>query len=126
MVGSADLVRAWVDGDWTAVEGAFFNQGEACTAASRLLVEDAVHDEFVARMASAVSRLRVGDGRDPATHVGPLITAAQQRRVQAHIDQAIANGATVAATAPVPSDPRLAGGYWVAPTLFTGSRDAAL
>jgi acyl-CoA reductase-like NAD-dependent aldehyde dehydrogenase len=102
-----------------AVEGAFFNQGEACTAASRLLVEDAVHDGFVARMAHAVSRLRVGDGRDPATHVGPLITAAQQRSVRAHIDQAIADGATVAATAPVPSEPRLAGGYWVAPTLFT-------
>ncbi len=102
-----------------AVEGAFFNQGEACTAASRLLVEDAVHDDFVARMADAVSRLRVGDGRDPATHIGPLITAAQQRSVQAHIDRAIAEGATVAATAPVPSDPRLAGGYWVAPTLFT-------
>jgi acyl-CoA reductase-like NAD-dependent aldehyde dehydrogenase len=102
-----------------AVEGAFFNQGEACTAASRLLVEEPVHDEFVNRMAAAVGRLRVGDGRDPATHVGPLITAAQQRSVQAHIDRAVTDGATVAATAPLPSDPRLAGGYWVAPTLFT-------
>jgi acyl-CoA reductase-like NAD-dependent aldehyde dehydrogenase len=83
-------------------------------------VEDPVHDEFVARMAGAVGRLRVGDGRDAGTHVGPLITAAQQRSVQAHIDRAIADGATVAATAPVPSDARLAGGYWVAPTLFTG------
>jgi acyl-CoA reductase-like NAD-dependent aldehyde dehydrogenase len=102
-----------------AVEGAFFNQGEACTAASRLLVEEPVHDEFVSRMAAAVARLRVGDGRDPATHVGPLITAAQQRSVQVHIDRAIADGATVAATAPIPSDARLAGGYWVAPTLFS-------
>jgi acyl-CoA reductase-like NAD-dependent aldehyde dehydrogenase len=105
-----------------AVEGAFFNQGEACTAASRLLVEEPVHDEFAARLADAVARLRVGDGRDPATHVGPLITAAQQRSVRAHIEQAIADGATVAATAPLPSDPRLAGGYWVAPTLFTDVR----
>jgi acyl-CoA reductase-like NAD-dependent aldehyde dehydrogenase len=102
-----------------AVEGAFFNQGEACTAASRLLVEDAVHDEFVARLAAAVPRLLVGEGSDPATHVGPLITATQQRSVLAHIEQAIAAGATVAATAPLPSDPRLSGGYWVAPTLFT-------
>ena len=102
-----------------AVEGAFFNQGEACTAASRLLVEDGVHDEFVDRVASAVSRLRVGDGHDPGTHVGPLVSAAQQRSVRAHIDQAIADGATVAATAPLPTDPRLASGYWVSPTLFT-------
>jgi acyl-CoA reductase-like NAD-dependent aldehyde dehydrogenase len=105
-----------------AVEGAFFNQGEACTAASRLIVENAVHDEFVARLAPAVARLRVGEGSDPGTHVGPLITAAQQRSVQAHIDRAIADGATVAAAAPIPTDPRLANGYWVAPTLFTDVR----
>ena len=103
-----------------AVEGAFFNQGEACTAASRLLVEDAVHDEFVDRLAAAVPRLRVGDGRDPKTHVGPLVSAAQRQRVLDYIEQAIAEGATVAASAPVPSEPRLAGGFWVAPTLFTG------
>ena len=102
-----------------ALEGAFFNQGEACTAASRLLVEAPVHDEFVGRLATAVRRLRVGDGRDPATHVGPLISAAQQRRVLGHIDRAIAEGAAVAAQAALPSDSRLAGGYWVAPTLFT-------
>jgi acyl-CoA reductase-like NAD-dependent aldehyde dehydrogenase len=102
-----------------ALEGAFFNQGEACTAASRLLVEDRIHDEFTERLAAAVPRLRVGPGRDPATHVGPLVTAAQQRRVLAYIEQAVAEGATLAAQAPVPSDPELAGGYWVAPTLFT-------
>lgn len=102
-----------------ALEGAFFNQGEACTAASRLLVEDPVHDEFAGRLAAAVPRLRVGDGRDPATHIGPMVTRAQQRRVLGFIDQAIAEGAAVAAQAPLPTLPRLAGGYWVAPTLFT-------
>jgi acyl-CoA reductase-like NAD-dependent aldehyde dehydrogenase len=101
-----------------ALEGAFFNQGEACTAASRLLVEDAVHDEFAERLAAAVARLRVGDGRDPTTHIGPMVTRAQQRRVLGFIDQAIAEGATLAAQAPLPELPRLAGGYWVAPTLF--------
>jgi acyl-CoA reductase-like NAD-dependent aldehyde dehydrogenase len=102
-----------------ALEGAYFNQGEACTAASRLLVEEPVHDEFVRRLAGAVERLRVGDGRHPATHVGPLITRAQQQRVQGFIDQAVAEGATLAARAPLPDDAALAGGYWVAPVLFT-------
>jgi acyl-CoA reductase-like NAD-dependent aldehyde dehydrogenase len=102
-----------------AVEGAYFNQGEACTAASRLLVEDRIHDEFTERLAGAVGRLRVGAGRDPATHVGPLVSQAQRRRVLAFIDQAVREGATLAAQASVPSDPELAGGYWVAPTLFT-------
>ncbi len=102
-----------------AVEGAYFNQGEACTAASRLLVEESVHDEFTGRLAAAVERLRVGDGRHPATHVGPLITRAQQERVLGFIDQAVAEGATLAARAALPDDPALAGGYWVAPALFT-------
>ncbi|MGH8992430.1 MAG: aldehyde dehydrogenase family protein [Acidimicrobiia bacterium] len=103
-----------------AVEGAYFNQGEACTAASRLLVEEPVHDEFARRLAAAVERLRVGDGRHPDTHVGPLITRSQRDRVLAFIDQAVAEGATVAARAALPDDPALAGGYWVAPILFTG------
>ncbi len=102
-----------------ALEGAFFNQGEACTAASRLLVHERVHDELVERLAAAVPRLRVGAGSDPATHIGPMVTAAHQQRVLAYVQQAVAEGATVAATAPVPVDPALAGGYWVAPTLFT-------
>jgi acyl-CoA reductase-like NAD-dependent aldehyde dehydrogenase len=102
-----------------AVEGAFFNQGEACTAASRLLVHDRVHDEFTARLAAAVRSLRVGTGRDPASHIGPMVTAAHRDRVLAFAEHAVAEGATVAATAPVPADPALAGGYWVAPTLFT-------
>lgn len=101
-----------------AVEGAFFNQGEACTAASRLIVEDAVHDAFAERLAAAVERLRVGDGRDAGTHVGPLVTRAQQQRVLGHIEQAKADGATVLATAPLPADERFADGFWVAPTLF--------
>jgi acyl-CoA reductase-like NAD-dependent aldehyde dehydrogenase len=98
-----------------AVEGAFFNGGEACTAASRLLVHERVHDAFVERVAGAVRRLRVGPGLAEGTHVGPMVTAAHRDKVQACIDKAVADGATVAATAPVPDG----GGYWVAPTLFT-------
>lgn len=102
-----------------AIEGAFFNQGEACTAASRLLVDEKVHDEFVERFSALVRRLRVGAGGDPRTHVGPMVTAAHQKKVQAAIDRAVAEGATVAATAPVPDDRTLVGGFWVAPTAFT-------
>ncbi|MEU0510863.1 aldehyde dehydrogenase family protein [Amycolatopsis sp. NPDC006125] len=105
-----------------AIEGGFFNQGEACTAASRVLVQAGVHDEVARRYAEAVPRLRVGDGADPGTHVGPMVTEAQRRRVLDYIDVGIAEGATVAAQAPLPADPRLAGGFYVPPTLFTGVR----
>ncbi|HXY44601.1 MAG TPA: aldehyde dehydrogenase family protein, partial [Acidimicrobiales bacterium] len=112
----ADLEEAVVG----AIEGGFFNQGEACTASSRILVEASVHDEVVERLSRAVPRLRVGDGADPATHVGPMVNADQQRRVLDYIEIGIGEGATVAAQAAIPDDPELAGGYFVPPTMFTG------
>jgi acyl-CoA reductase-like NAD-dependent aldehyde dehydrogenase len=103
-----------------AIEGGYFNQGEACTAASRVLVQADIHDEVARRYAEAVPRLRVGNGADAGTHVGPLVTAAQRDRVLSYIDIGVKEGATIAAQAPLPDDPELADGFYVAPTLFTG------
>lgn len=112
----ADLELAVRD----ALDGAFYNKGEACTAASRLLVHRDVHDEFVARLAAGVGALRSGSGADPATHVGPLISKAQQQRVLDYIRIGRAEGARIAAQGALPADPALAGGFFVPPTLFTG------
>ncbi|MCW5253181.1 aldehyde dehydrogenase family protein [Streptomyces sp. SHP 1-2] len=103
-----------------AVEGAFFNQGEACTAASRILVHSSVHAEFMAAFNAATSALVVGPGSLPGTHVGPLITAAHRQRVLDHIAAGAAEGAEITARSPLPDDPAYAGGYWVAPTVFDG------
>ncbi len=105
-----------------AVEGAFFNQGEACTAASRILVHISIYDKVVNRLTEAVSRLRVGDPADPSTHVGPLVTDRQRQRVLDYIEIGLAEGARLAVQAPLPTDPRLAGGFWLAPTLFIDVR----
>jgi acyl-CoA reductase-like NAD-dependent aldehyde dehydrogenase len=102
-----------------AIEGGFFNQGEACTAASRLIVARSIHDDFVTRLACAVRRLKVGSGTDPATHVGPLVTRAHQQRVLEFIRIGMTEGARVAAHASLPDDPEIARGFYVAPTLFT-------
>jgi betaine-aldehyde dehydrogenase len=102
-----------------AIEGGFFNQGEACTAASRVLVHESIYVEFAARLGTAISKLRVGDGADAATHVGPLVTRAQQQRVLDYIAIGTKEGATIAAQAALPDDPALADGFYVAPTLFT-------
>lgn len=107
-----------------AIDAAFFNQGEACTAASRILVQRTIHDEFVERFGRAVARLRVGDGADAKTHVGPLVTRAHQKRVLEYIQLAQAEGATLSAQASLPSDPRLAQGFFVPPSLFTGVKPA--
>ena len=101
-----------------ALEGGYFNKGEACTAASRVLVQKGVAEEFTSRLAAAVSKLKVGAGDDPATHVGPVVSKAQQTKVKNYIEIGKQEGATVAAEAQLPSDPALANGFFVAPTLL--------
>ncbi len=83
-----------------AVEGAiaskFRNMGQTCVCANRLLVQDGVYDAFVARLSEAVAALRVGDGFDRDVDQGPLIDDAAVEKVEEHIADALANGATVA------------------------------
>ena len=62
-----------------ALEGAFFNKGEACTAASRILVHKAVYEEFIAKLGAGVKKICVGDGMDPKTHVGPALQSSSKR-----------------------------------------------
>jgi acyl-CoA reductase-like NAD-dependent aldehyde dehydrogenase len=111
----ADLDQAVRD----ALDGGFYNKGEACTAASRVLVHRSIHDEFVRRLSAGVRALTVGDGTDPATAVGPSVTRAQQQRVLDYIQIGQDEGATIAAQAPLPTDPRLRDGFWIPPTLFS-------
>lgn len=103
-----------------AVDGAFFNQGEACTASSRLVVQRGIHDEFVRRLAAAVKWLKVGNGAHKETHVGPLVTKVHQEKVQEYIRLGVSEGAKIEAQAPLPTDPKLQKGFYVQPTLFTG------
>lgn len=102
-----------------AVDGGFFNQGEACTASSRLLVQRGIHDEFVAKLGAAVKRLIVGNGADTATHVGPLVTKTHQEKVEEYIRIGVDEGATIAAQAPKPTDAKLQHGFFVQPTVLT-------
>ncbi len=121
---SANLVFADAD-PAAALAGAMqpwtFHTGQACIAGTRLLVEEAIYDDFVARLAAAGRGLRVGDPRAPGTVVGPLVSAAQRARVERYIAQGVAEGATLACGGKRP--PHLARGYYVEPTLFTGVRN---
>lgn len=105
-----------------AIEGAYYNQGEACTAASRILVQRKIVDDVSARISSIVRKLRVGDGIDFKTHVGPLVSRAQQRRVLDYIEIGVQEGAVITAQAALPADERLKNGFWAPPTLFTQVR----
>lgn len=122
-LGGKDPLLVFPDADLDAavrgaIEGGFFNQGEACTAASRLLVHRDVLDDFSRRYVDAVSRLRVGDGLVPGVHIGAMITAAHRRRVLDYIEVGEAEGARVLYRGEVPTDPGLADGYFVPPVVF--------
>ncbi|KAH6680424.1 dehydrogenase [Halenospora varia] len=103
-----------------ALEGGFFNKGEACTASSRMLVHESIHDEFVARLSRGVKKLVVGDGMDERTHVGPVVSRVQMEKVREYIRVGGCGGAVIAAQAAMPSDEKCKNGFFVPATLITG------
>jgi acyl-CoA reductase-like NAD-dependent aldehyde dehydrogenase len=110
----ADVDRAVRD----ALEGGFYNKGEACTAASRVIIQKGVANTFVNQLAIGVKALKVGAGNDPATHVGPVVSKDQQSKVLKYIELGKREGARVVAEGRLPSDPALVGGFFVPPTLL--------
>jgi acyl-CoA reductase-like NAD-dependent aldehyde dehydrogenase len=111
-------IRAAVKGSYQAI---YFNSGQACNAGSRLFVPAARYDEVVSALAEQAGSARLGPGLDPATQLGPLVSAEQQRRVMSYIDSGVSEGAElVTGGETVLSD---SGGYFVAPTLFGTADD---
>ena len=102
------------------LHSAFSNSGQACSGTERILVQRDVYQRFLDRFCSGVAEMKVGDGFDPDSDVGPIINRRQQERISADIDRATANGAHIAAQSAPPTDPRLADGNWVPPTVLTG------
>jgi acyl-CoA reductase-like NAD-dependent aldehyde dehydrogenase len=100
------------------VEGFTGNTGQMCVAASRLIVDRSVHEEFVARVADG-ARLRVGGAFAPDTELGPMVSSDGRARVQGHVTQAVAAGARAVETCEVPAGP---GGYYVSPVILDGVR----
>jgi len=73
----------------------FRNNGQTCVCTNRVYVQDGIHDEFVAAFAAAVGRLTLGDPMDEATDVGPLVDLQGLAKVEDHVQDAVAKGATV-------------------------------
>lgn len=74
----------------------FRNAGQTCVCANRIFVQDGIYDEFSARLVDAVAKLRVANGLEDGSQIGPLIDDAAVRKVEQHIADAIARGAQVA------------------------------
>lgn len=120
VLDDADLATAAAG----TAHGAFANTGQVCVGIERAYVHTAVYDEFVDRLVARVGALRVGVGYDWKLDVGSLSSAGQLQAVSAHVDDAVAKGATVLAGGRARPD---LGPYCYEPTVLTGvTEDMAL
>ncbi|MNL35376.1 Betaine aldehyde dehydrogenase [compost metagenome] len=94
----------------------FFNAGQICSAGSRLLVEDGIHDQFVEALQQRILKIRLGNGLDPLTQMGPLISAGQRDQILTMIAGAVEQGATLLAGGTIPE--QFERGFWLRPTLL--------
>ncbi|HUC66930.1 MAG TPA: aldehyde dehydrogenase family protein [Stellaceae bacterium] len=123
---SPDIVFADADLE-TAVPGAgmavFANSGQICSAGTRLFVERRVYDEFTDRVAAFGKSLQVGNGVDPKTQIGPLVSEQQLDRVTGYLRIGQEEGARALSGGSRVTAGPLAEGYFVPPTVFAGVRD---
>lgn len=123
--GNAPLI-VFEDADIdVAVEGTMVakmrNQGEACTAANRIYVHEAVAAEFTRRLSDAMGKLKVGDGADPSVDVGPLVNAETRDKVAAFVADAVAKGARVEIGGQTPNGK----GFFYPPTVLSNVPETA-
>ncbi|SEH76231.1 betaine-aldehyde dehydrogenase [Mycolicibacterium rutilum] len=98
--------------------GVFLHSGQVCSAGTRLIVEQSIADEFVADLAARAEKIRIGDGMDPASETGPLVSADHRDKVENYVALGVSEGATLVTGGARPSDPALADGYFYLPTIF--------
>ncbi|MFF8093066.1 aldehyde dehydrogenase family protein [Streptomyces sp. NPDC016675] len=101
-----------------ALNAAFLHSGQVCSAGSRLLVQDTVHDAFVEALARRAAAIRLGSGLEEGTESGPLSSAEHRAKVEAHIAAALEEGARLVTGGGRPDDPALGRGFFVLPTVF--------
>ena len=112
VLDDADLERAVT----CAIDGAFFGTGQRCTASSRIIVTEGIHDRFVEALAERARALKVGDALDPSTQIGPAVSEQQLEQNLRYVGIARDEGGTVLTGGdPLQLDKR---GYYMAPTVI--------
>lgn len=123
---SPNIVFADADFE-TAVDYALFaifaNQGEVCSAGSRLILEESIYEPFVARLVERAQKIVVGNGADPETEMGPLISAEHMERVLAYIQLGRDEGAQLLCGGNRLTDQGRENGNYIEPTIFAADRN---
>ncbi|AJY75351.1 aldehyde dehydrogenase family protein [Paenibacillus beijingensis] len=105
-----------------AVFGIFLNAGQVCASGSRLLIQESIYDEFIELLVSKVRRIRVGNGMNPETEMGPLVSKSHLDKVLNYIEVGRREGATLLTGGNRLTEGELGKGYFVEPTIFTDIR----
>ena len=105
-----------------ALLAVFLHAGQVCSAGARLLVEDALHDRLVEEIGRRAERIRLGNGLDPETESGPLVSAAQLAKIENFVQSALEEGARLVAGGRRPQAPELQKGYFYLPTVLADCR----
>ncbi|KAI6777948.1 aldehyde dehydrogenase, partial [Emericellopsis cladophorae] len=115
-------IRADVDVDWAAeeiVDGAIFNSGQSCCSLERIYVDEKIHDQFVEAVQKVLKGYKLGDPFDKGTHVGPVISTRSKEAIEAHIKDALDQGAQDATPENESFSNPPSKGNFVKPTLLT-------
>ncbi len=104
----------------SVLNGVFFHAGQICSAGTRVMIEAPVHDQFVEKLKSAMSKIRLGYAFDKDTQMGPLISKAHREKIEDYVKTGIDEGAELVLGGKRPENPELSKGYYYLPTLFTG------
>lgn len=102
-----------------ALNAVFFHAGQICSAGTRVIVEERIHDDFVQALTERVKAIRIGNGFDETTQMGPLISQEHLDKVINYVETGIQEGATVAVGGKRPDDPELQDGFFYLPTVLT-------
>ena len=100
--------------------GAFGTTGQRCTATSRLVLQEGIHDEFLGMLTRRAKQLTLGDGRAEGTDVGPLINEAAVKKVESYVEIGEREGANLEMGGHRAQSPKLTAGHFFEPTIFSG------
>ena len=109
-----------------AARRSFSNMGQICIAVNRILVADAVRDEFLEALAAETNRIELGHGVEPGVAYGPVLHEGVRTRTRRHVEDALRRGGRLVAGGAAPSGSAYDGGFFFRPTLIDGASDDAL
>ncbi len=113
----------FADADWESsvdqvLTGVFLHSGQVCSSGTRLIVEESIADEFVAELALRASKIKMGDGLDPASETGPLVSEQHRDKIEGYVALGISEGAQLVTGGSRPTHPDLQKGSFYLPTIF--------